>query len=144
MEVMLATSEVVDEAFIPSPSVACLPASMSALSSLIGKTILGGINNKERSSADGLSHLRYVLETMPAQKKYAFQGTTNDVLHELYEAMWGQYPHYFLPPGVQSIVGQGLLSALQGQLYSADALVPGPGRTCARILQKGECCYRCK
>ncbi|KAH7103274.1 hypothetical protein BKA62DRAFT_636830 [Auriculariales sp. MPI-PUGE-AT-0066] len=116
---------------------------MSALSSLLGKTLLKGRAGPAGTEHGAMNALRYALETMPREKGFHLEHGTlrRDVFAELYTAFWGPYPHFFLPPNVSQ--GHALLSEVQ-QLAPPAVSDPHRGRSCARILAKGECCYRCK
>lgn len=121
---------------------------MSAFSSLFSKTMRGTPGrDRERAPGDGLNRLRYALEMMPRDKAYQLDhaATRADVLAELYDAFWGPYAHFFLPPNTPAIPPNTLLSQAQQTAPPAtEQPAPSHGRSCARILAKGECCYRCK
>ncbi|KAK0502977.1 hypothetical protein EDD18DRAFT_1276884 [Armillaria luteobubalina] len=118
---------------------------MSALSSL--SKFLPSINSRERP-ADPLSHLRFVLETMPGSRKYLFTAATRaEILSELYDAFWGSYAHLFLPNSNSSLPLHATLSQVQSSLGFSGAGKEAPvlpGRPCGHILKKGESCFRCK
>lgn len=121
---------------------------MSRLSNLFSTSLLGGHAHSPRErQTDGLTRLRFALETMASSRKYTFTPSARlEVLAELYQAFWGIYPQYFLPPNVQAPI-QSLLSEVQNKHGFAGAggeekIVPG--RSCGHIFMKGESCYRCK
>ncbi|KAK7453361.1 E3 ubiquitin-protein ligase ubr1 [Stygiomarasmius scandens] len=98
-------------------------------------------------SSEPLSHLRFVLETMPGSKKYVFTPSTRaEVLAQLYDAFWGSYSHLFLPPSCPTLPHGGLLAQVQlaHGYYGAGKDESPSGRPCGHILKKGEPCYRCK
>jgi hypothetical protein len=115
---------------------------MSAFSSLLGKTLMKGRAGPGSGDHSAVNALRYALETMPRDKGFHLEPTSlrRDVFSELYAAFWGPYAHFFLPPNVNQ--GPALLSDVQ-QLSPPSVSVSN-SRSCARILAKGECCYRCK
>ncbi|KAF8910386.1 hypothetical protein CPB85DRAFT_1413971 [Mucidula mucida] len=102
---------------------------------------------RERGS-DPLSHLRFVLETMPASRKSNFTPATRaEILSELYDAFWGSYAHLFLPNSNSSLPLNATLSEVQKSLgFCGSGRDPPiiPGRPCGQILKKGESCFRCK
>jgi len=124
---------------------------MSAFSSLLGKTIMKGRANERgqpggagvSSDNSALGGLRYALETMPRDKGFHLEhdALRRDVFAELYAAFWGPYAHFFLPPNVNP--GHALLSEVQQQAPPSVS-DKHKRRSCARMLAKGECCYRCK
>ncbi|KAL1733010.1 hypothetical protein EV714DRAFT_205521 [Schizophyllum commune] len=120
---------------------------MSGLSFSFSKFLPTGAS-RERMPSDPLSHLRFVLETMPGSRKYVFTPATRaEILSELYEAFWGQYSHLFLPDTNASLPLHATLSEVQVAQDFCGAAQPDPvipGRPCGRIFRKGETCYRCK
>lgn len=102
----------------------------------------------QNRTTDGLTRLRFTLETLPGSKKYIFTpGTRAEILSELYETFWGQNASYFLPNAVQGVPVQLLLSEVQVRhgFHGAGGELPiVPGRSCGHIFSKGEACYRCK
>ena len=103
---------------------------------------------------DPLSDLRFALEVMPGSRKYVFTpGTRAEILAKLYSSFLGSYPQLFFPASVGCSNGAGkvpqhmLLSEVQisngpnGGMEEAAAI---PGRPCAHLFQRGECCFRCK
>ncbi|KAF9073193.1 hypothetical protein BDP27DRAFT_1381774 [Rhodocollybia butyracea] len=105
------------------------------------------MNPRDRTS-DPLSHLRFVLETMPGSRKYTFTSATRaEILSELYDSFWGPYAHVFLPNSNSSLPLNAMLSEVQTKLGFCGAGKEAPmipGRPCAHILKKGEPCFRCK
>ena len=85
---------------------------------------------------------------MPGSRKYVFTPTARaEIINKLYVSFMGQYPHFFLPPGVAQVPSHLLLSEYQKQVGfegagKEDPLTPG--RPCSHIFKKGESCYRCK
>ena len=102
----------------------------------------------QNRTTDGLTRLRFTLETLPGSKKCIFTpGTRMEILSELYETFWGQNGSYFLPSAIQNAPVQQLLSELQVRysFHGAGGEMPiVPGRSCGHIFAKGEACYRCK
>ncbi|KAF9259157.1 hypothetical protein L218DRAFT_981591 [Marasmius fiardii PR-910] len=123
---------------------------MTTLSSFFTPKFLSSSNPRgERSNAnDGSSHFRYILETMPSQRKYNFTAETRaEILSELYDAFWGSYAHLFLPNSNSSLPMHATLSGVQASLGFCGAGKDGPlipGRPCSHVLKKGESCFRCK
>ncbi|KAL0950567.1 hypothetical protein HGRIS_007369 [Hohenbuehelia grisea] len=120
---------------------------MSALSSFFPSKFLSSAAATSSSSSDPLSHLRFALETMPGSRKYVFTPATRaEILTALYDAFWGQYAHFFLPPKSPGLPPHALLGDIQTNLGlnspADDPIVPG--RACGRIFRKGESCFRCK
>ena len=99
-------------------------------------------------TSDGLTRLRFTLETLPGSKKYIFTpGTRSEILSELYETFWGNHGSYFLPTAISYLPVQMLLSEVQQRhgFHGADQEPPiVPGKPCGHIFMKGESCYRCK
>lgn len=120
---------------------------MSLSSFFPAKFLPSSMNPRDRTS-DSLSHLRFVLETLPGSRKYVFTPATRaEILSELYDAFWGPYAHLFLPNSNSSLPLHATLSQLQSSLGFCGAGKPEPiipGRPCAHILKKGESCFRCK
>lgn len=123
---------------------------MSRLTSLFPSGILGNSNNsghRDRTT-DGITRLRFTLETLPGAKKYVFSPSVkSDILTELYDTFWGQHATLLMPHGVTKMPPGILLSDLQIQYRynGAGGEQPiTPGRTCGHIFVKGESCYRCK
>ncbi|KAI5118525.1 hypothetical protein M0805_007693 [Coniferiporia weirii] len=118
---------------------------MSRLSSLFS---LGGSTTPQSRTTDGLTRLRFTLETLPGSKKCIFSpGTRSEILAELYETFWGPHGSYFLPNAISYQPVQLLLSEVQTRygFHSAGTEPPiVPGRPCGHIFLKGESCYRCK
>ncbi|TFK62655.1 hypothetical protein BDN72DRAFT_382278 [Pluteus cervinus] len=132
---------------------------MSGISSYFGgKFLPAATNTRDRTSpsgsginsgatADPLSHLRFVLETLPGSRKYVFTPATRaEILSELYDAFWGPYAHLFLPNSNSSLPLHATLSEVQVSLgfSGAGKEEPVPGRPCGHIFKKGESCFRCK
>ncbi|KZT42813.1 hypothetical protein SISSUDRAFT_979604 [Sistotremastrum suecicum HHB10207 ss-3] len=107
------------------------------------------LNTRDRPG-DGLSRLRFTLETIPTSRKQNFTAATRaEILSELYSAFWGQHSYLFLPnANASSLSPNTLLSEAQKKFgfggNGRDEDPPVPGRSCGRIFQKGESCYRCK
>lgn len=131
--------------------------SMSGLSSYFPAKFIPTSTNPNRDrppaasssgkSSDPLSHLRFVLETLPGSRKYVFTPATRaEILSELYDAFWGPYAHLFLPNSNSSLPLHATLSEVQVSLGFSGAgkeqIVPG--RPCGHIFKKGESCFRCK
>jgi E3 ubiquitin-protein ligase UBR1 len=121
---------------------------MSALSSFIPSRFLpAAISARDRGN-DPLSHLRFVLETMPGARKYLFTPAIRaEILSELYEAFWGSYSHLFLPNSNAALPRHVTLSHVQASRAFCGAGKPPPvipGRPCSHILKKGESCFRCR
>lgn len=118
---------------------------MSRLTSLFS---LGGSVSPPNRTADGLTRLRFTLETLPGSKKYIFTpGTRSEILSELYETFWGPHGSYFLPNAISYIPVQLLLSEIQQRYgFQGAGQEPPivPGKPCGHIFMKGESCYRCK
>ncbi|KAJ4473358.1 hypothetical protein C8J55DRAFT_562876 [Lentinula edodes] len=121
---------------------------MSLSSFFPSKLFLPSSMNPRDRSSDPLSHLRYVLETMPGSRKYTFTSATRaEILSELYDSFWGPYAHVFLPNSNSSLPLNAMLSEVQVKLGFCGAGKEAPmipGRPCAHILKKGEPCFRCK
>ncbi|PFH47196.1 hypothetical protein AMATHDRAFT_152756 [Amanita thiersii Skay4041] len=104
-------------------------------------------SSRDRPS-DPLSHLRFVLETMPGSRKYVFTPATRaEILSELYDAFWGQYAHLFLPNSNTSLPLHHTLNEVQVSLGFSGAGQPDPpypGKICGQIIGKGESCFRCR
>ena len=120
---------------------------MSRLTSLFSTSLLG--HPPRDRPTDGLTRLRFALETMASSRKYVFSPVARaEVLAELYQAFWGIYPHMFLPSNIQQPNQmQALLSDVQmrNQFGGAGGEEPIiPGKSCGHIFMKGESCYRCK
>lgn len=96
------------------------------------------MNSRERA-IDPLARLRFNLETMASAKK---QHHRTDVVTWLYDAMWGPYVSSFIPGATNTPSLLPSLFQVQAKLPFNEP--PVPGRSCGRIFQKGECCYRCK
>ncbi|KAJ7726568.1 hypothetical protein DFH07DRAFT_1000781 [Mycena maculata] len=121
---------------------------MSGFTSLFpAKFLPASMNSRDRPS-ESISHLRFVLETMPGARKYVFNaGTRADVLAELYDAFWGTQAHLFLPPTHSSLPLHSMLSEVQAEVGFQGAGKDEPivaGRPCSHIFKKGESCFRCK
>ncbi|KAG9098043.1 hypothetical protein FRC06_006890, partial [Ceratobasidium sp. 370] len=102
-----------------------------------------GISQGTRPN-DPLARLRFALETMPGSRKHVFSnGTRADVLKELYDAMWGVYPHLFVPWGGPLAPDTLLADAQREHIPGVDDL-PTPGRGCGHIFKRGESCFRCR
>ncbi|THH04445.1 hypothetical protein EW145_g5517 [Phellinidium pouzarii] len=118
---------------------------MSRLSSLFS---LGSSMSPQNRTTDGLTRLRFTLETLPGSKKYIFTpGTRSEILSELYETFWGPNGNSFLPNAISYLPVQLLLSEVQTRygFHGAGAEPPIiPNRPCGHIFMKGESCYRCK
>ncbi|KAF7982421.1 hypothetical protein HWV62_28541 [Athelia sp. TMB] len=120
---------------------------MSGFSSFLSSKFLPTMNPRDRPS-DPLSRLRFALDTMPGSRKYVFTPATRaEILSVLYDAFWGPYAHLFLPNSNSSLPLHATLSNVQVELGFSGAggeepIVPG--RPCAHIFTKGECCFRCK
>ncbi|KAF8627096.1 hypothetical protein AX15_004547 [Amanita polypyramis BW_CC] len=101
-----------------------------------------------QSPSDPLSHLRFVLETMPGSRKYVFTPATRaEILSELYEAFWGQHVGLFLPGSTPAFLPNHTLHQTQVALGFASAGqsdLPYPGKVCSRTIVKGESCFRCR
>ncbi|KAE9403494.1 hypothetical protein BT96DRAFT_917440 [Gymnopus androsaceus JB14] len=121
---------------------------MSLSSFFPSKLFLPSSMNPRDKTSDPLSHLRFVLETMPGTRKYIFTSATRaEILSELYDAFWGPYAHVFLPNSNSSLPLNATLSEVQAKLGFCGAGKEAPlipGRPCAHILKKGEPCFRCK
>ncbi|KIK56391.1 hypothetical protein GYMLUDRAFT_1016120 [Collybiopsis luxurians FD-317 M1] len=121
---------------------------MSLSSFFPSKLFLPSSMNPRDKSSDSVSHLRFVLETMPGSRKYNFTSATRaEILSELYDSFWGPYAHVFLPNSNSSLPLNAMLSDVQAKLgFCGAGKEPPiiPGRPCASILKKGEPCFRCK
>lgn len=109
---------------------------------------LSSMNPRDRSS-DPISHLRFVLETMPGSRKYEFEPSArSDILYQLYDSLWGPYSALFLPEALDGALPPGaLLSEAQialSFLGAGKSEMVVPGRPCGHIFRKGESCFRCK
>ena len=98
--------------------------------------------------SDALSHLRFVLETMPGSRKYVFTPATRaEILAELYDAFWGPNAALFLPgasatlPSNQTLHQAQVASGFSGTGISDP---PYPGKVCSRTIVRGESCFRCR
>ncbi|EJD04513.1 uncharacterized protein FOMMEDRAFT_107268 [Fomitiporia mediterranea MF3/22] len=120
---------------------------MSRLSSIFS-TLGGSSMSSQSRTTDGLTRLRFTLETLPGSKKYIFTpGTRSEILQELYETFWGPHGNLFLPNAISYLPVQLLLSEVQTRygFHGAGGDPPiVPGRSCGHIFTKGESCYRCK
>lgn len=118
---------------------------MSSLSAFFPSKLLG-MQNRERALANHpLNKLQFVLDTMPGSRKYVFTPATRlEILAEMYEAFWGNYPHLFLPNSATTMPWNTMLSELQARAGTSKELSVTPGRPCGRIFKKGEACFRCK
>ena len=98
--------------------------------------------------SDPLSHLRFVLETLPGSRKYVFTPATRaEILSELYDAFCSNHPSLFLQAPSLSLSPNQTLH--QAQLASGFAGAghsdpPYPGKVCSRTILKGESCFRCR
>ena len=105
------------------------------------------MSRRDRTT-DGLTRLRFTLETLPGSKKFIFTpGTRAEILTELYETFWGPHGQCFLPATIASLPMHGLLSDVQTRygFHGAGIEEPVvPGRSCGHIFVRGESCYRCK
>lgn len=121
---------------------------MSRFTSLFSSGFLGSAVSSQSRTTDGLTRLRFTLETLPGSKKYVFtQGTRSEILAELYSTFWGSHINSFLPESMSSMPPQALLSEVQAHYSlngSGSAEIITPGRCCSHIFSKGESCYRCK
>ena len=125
------------------------------LSSLIPSKFLAASMHPARDrpshgaqSSDALSHLRFVLETMPGSRKYVFTPATRaEILAELYDAFWGSNAALFLPgasatlPSNQTLHQAQVASGFSGTGVSDP---PYPGKVCSRTIVRGESCFRCR
>ncbi|KAK2464879.1 hypothetical protein APHAL10511_002955 [Amanita phalloides] len=96
---------------------------------------------------DPLSHLRFLLETMPGSRKYVFTpATRTEILAELYDALWGHHAALFLPSSSLTLSpNQTLFQAQVAAGYSGgQSDPPYPGKVCSRTILKGESCFRCR
>ena len=124
---------------------------MSAFSSIF-PNIRRSQASAMQSQPDPLSELRFALEVMPGSRKYVFTpGTRAEILAKLYSSFLGNYPQLFLPAsaggsnGVAKIPQHMLLSEFQMSHSASSGLEDAiPGRPCAHLFQRGECCFRCK
>ncbi|KAL5535029.1 UBR1 [Sanghuangporus sanghuang] len=120
---------------------------MSRLSSLLSFAA-GSTMSPQNRTTDGLTRLRFTLETLPGSKKYIFMPATRcEILSELYETFWGSHGSFFLPNAISFLPVQVLLSEVQTRygFHGAGGEPPIiPGRSCGHIFTKGESCYRCK
>ncbi|KAF8525093.1 hypothetical protein BU17DRAFT_41819 [Hysterangium stoloniferum] len=106
------------------------------------KSFLGSVNPRDRSS-DHFNQLRTTLEnTIPSRKSYSPFQIKSDVLSALFNAFWGPYFSLFVPGATSPPNMRSFLSEIQAKHPWTDP--PIPGRSCGRVFQKGECCYRCK
>ena len=121
---------------------------MSRLSQLFSTGLLGGAMGQRDRTTDGLTRLRFALETLASSKKYIFTPAVRaEILSELYETFWGQHMAYFAPTTLTKMPPYLLLSEVQNRyvFHGADTEDPViPGRSCGHIFVKGESCYRCK
>lgn len=127
---------------------------MSRITSLLPTSFLGGGNSHRDRTTDGLTRLRFTLETLPGSKKYIFTPATRlEILSELYETFWGPHGHRFLPSGINiaSLPMRPPLPPLLSEIQTHYAFHGAgveepivPGRSCGHIFLKGESCYRCK
>ena len=122
-------------------------STMSRLSSLLSFAA-GSTMSPQNRTTDGLTRLRFTLETLPGSKKYIFTPATRcEILSELYETFWGPHGNFFLPNAISYLPVQALLSEVQTRygFHGAGGDPPIiPGRSCGHIFTKGESCYRCK
>ena len=123
-------------------------STMSRFTSLFSSGFLGSAVSAQSRTTDGLTRLRFTLETLPGSKKYVFtQATRSEILAELYGTFCGSHIHSFLPESRSGIPAQALLSEVQAHCSLNDAgsaEIITPGRCCSHIFSKGESCYRCK
>lgn len=122
---------------------------MSRLTSLFS---LGGGGASSMSpqnrTTDGLTRLRFTLETLPGSKKYIFSPETrSEIYSELYDTFWGPHGAYFVPSAAACLPMTTPLSEAQIKyaFHGAGSEPPViPGKPCGHIFAKGESCYRCK
>ena len=120
---------------------------MSRITSFLGSFGANAAAPQNRTT-DGLTRLRFTLETLPSSKKYIFEpAIRSEILSELYDTFWGPHGSYFLPNAISYLPVHYLLSEVQTRygFHGAGSDPPiVPGRSCGHIFTKGESCYRCK
>jgi len=98
--------------------------------------------------SDPLSHLRFVLETLPGSRKYVFTPATRaEILSELYDAFCVNHPTLFLPASSSTLPSNQTLHQAQlasGFAGSGQSDPPYPGKVCSRTILRGESCFRCR
>lgn len=102
----------------------------------------------QNRTTDGLTRLRFTLETLPGSKKYIFSPETrSEIYSELYDTFWGPHGSYFVPSAAAYLPMTTPLSEAQVKytFHGAGSEPPIiPGKPCGHIFAKGESCYRCK